>query len=451
MNKCIIDFLDKVCGQIKYKNVLGNISEELKSHIYELAEGYIERGMSEDEAVQKSVNQMGDPVEIGKKLDKTYRPKTEWSIISLLSLMVLIGGIALFSIASDQASFMHLSHYVRSYLVYTLIGIGICTVCYFFDYTRLEKYSLPIFIGTIVFLFTIQKLGHQVNEVSYARIGGLTFNPVSIALPLWLLSFAGLVSRWATGSIKGMLKILGLASLAVLTLLAQPSFSSAVLLSSGLIIIITIAVMNKEFVGNRKRILISIYGGAALVMFSLLFRILRQGSYIANRLLVFLNPSLDPHGNGYINLLLNEVLSGAKFFGKSDNLYLTIEGINRIALPEANTDFIFAYIVGAFGWVVGISTIIVIVLAVIRMFLATRKIRHQYGKYLACSIISVFTLQALGNILMNVGMAPILGFSLPFISYGGTNFVANMALIGVLLGVYRRKDLVMAEQGQFNV
>lgn len=222
------------------------------------------------------------------------------------------------------------------------------------------------------------------------------------------------------------------------------------LLSGGFIILITIAVMGKGFVGNRRRVLISFYGSVTSGILFLFLYILGQGGYKANRLLVFLNPSLDPYGYGYINFLVNEMLSSAKFLGKSDSLYFTMEGVDRIALPEANTDFIFAYIVAAFGWIIGMVAIVVITLAVVRMFLATRKIKHLYGKYLACSIVSVFTLQALDNILMNIGMAPILGFSLPFISYGGTNFVVNMALMGLLLGVYRRKDLVMVKQGQFN-
>ncbi|SNS29480.1 cell division protein FtsW, lipid II flippase [Anaerovirgula multivorans] len=450
MNKHISNFLNKVSEQIQYKSVLGSISEELKSHIYELTDGYIEDGMSEDEAIQKAVKQMGNPVHIGKELNKTHRPKTEWSIISLLGAMVLIGGIALFSIASDQASLLNLDQFLKSYLIYTFIGIGVCTACYFFDYTKLEKYSLFIFIVTIAFLFISQKSSAHVYGVPYIRIGGFSFNPVSIALPFYLISFSGLTNKWVPGNIMDMLKILGLASLAVLTLLFHPSFSNAMLLSGGFIILITIAVMGKGFVGNRKRILTSIYGSVTLGILLLLLHILGQGGYKAARLLVFLNPNSDPSGAGYINFLLNEMLSSAKLFGKSDNLYLTIEGVNRIALPEINTDFVFAYIVSAFGWIIGMVTIMVITLAVVRMFLATRKINHLYGKYLACSIVSVFTLQALGNILMNIGMAPILGFSLPFISYGGINFVVNMALIGVLLGVYRRKDLVIVKQGQLN-
>lgn len=171
---------------------------------------------------------------IGKELNKTHRPKTEWSIISLLGAMVLIGGIALFFLASDQASLLSLDQFLKSYFVYTLLGIGVCTVFYFFDYTKLEKYSLFIFIATIAFLFASQKFGAHVYGIPYIRIGGFSFSPVSLALPLFLISFSGFVNRWATGNIKNMLKLLGLASLAVLVLLLYPSFQVLCCLVVGL-------------------------------------------------------------------------------------------------------------------------------------------------------------------------------------------------------------------------
>ena len=87
--------------------------------------------------------------------------------------------------------------------------------------------------------------------------------------------------------------------------------------------------------------------------------------------------------------------------------------------------------------------ITIALLAIFRMFLASQRIKDGYGKYLVSSIVTVFALQIISNVLMNLGLFPILGISLPFISYGGSNFVANMALVGLMLGVYRRKDLII--------
>jgi len=443
LSKYVSDFLNKVCGEIKYNGAHKSISEELRGHIYEIMENYIEGGMDEDRAAQKSIEQMGNPMDIGKKLNKAHRPKTEWSIISLITAMILIGGITLFSISSDTASLINFEEFFKSYLVYMLIGIGALIACYFFDYTKLEKYSLFIFISVSIFLFISAILGYKLSWPLFTKIVNVRLSSSTIVLPFFLMSFSGLANKWSTGSIKDMLKLLALATLAVICIM-YISFANAMLLSAGFLIIIKKSILSKKFNGNRKRFLFLIYGSGITAIVTLLLWIKSAvgTSYKANRLFAFLNPQSDPQGAGYINLLLKEMLSSAKLFGRSDNLYFYNQGVNRIALPEANTDFVFAYIVSAFGWIVGIITIIVIALAVTRMFLATRKINHQYGRYLSSSIV-VFSLQATANVLMNTGIFSISTFSLPFICYGGTNFVINIALIGLLLSVYRRKDLVI--------
>nr|WP_330368719.1 FtsW/RodA/SpoVE family cell cycle protein [Alkaliphilus metalliredigens] len=446
MNKNINEFLNMVCKQIKFKGVHNNINEELRCHIDELADGYMESGIEEEKAIDKAIEQMGDPIEIGKELNNTHKPKTEWLIISLIATMVLIGGIALFSITTDKASSLSYELFFKSYIMYTLIGVSVFAACYYTDYTKLEKYSQHVFIGTMVFLFFSARSSIYVDGAPYVRIGGssFAFAPVSIALPLLIIAFAGLVNRWATGSIKDMAKLLGLASsAAVLTLIVQPSLASALLLTGGFLVLITIAIIGKNFKGNKKAFICSIYGGGTLALTLLLIKYVSPYSYRLNRLRVFLNPKLDPEGYGYVNTLLSRLMSDAKIWGSSDSLYFIQQGVSRIALPEANTDFIFAYIVAAFGWAVGIITIMVIVLTIFRMLSATRKINHQYGRLLASSIVAVFTLQSLANLLMNTGKFPLMGYTLPFISYGGTNFITNMALVGFLLGIYRRKDLVM--------
>ncbi len=446
MSRYIDDFLDSVSKEIKCKNVLPDISRELKGHIYDLMEGYISEGMSEAEAEGKAVEEMGDPIEIGKALNKTHSPKTEWSIIALISVMVLIGSVALYSLAIDNASMLSIEQLFRVYPAYILIGFGVFAVGFFFDYKGLEKYALHLFIGTLVFLFASTKLGYRINGAPRIAIAGLELSPASVAIASFLVAFSGLVNKWAKGRVIDMLKLLFLSLLAVFTCLSQPSVSTALLLIWGFGIIILLAIMSKDFNGNRRLYLLSLTGAGLLSIILFIINIM-QNHFMRARLFIFLNPGQDPNGNGYINTVINKMLSGANMLGKGEDMYFIHEGASRMALPEASTDFIFTYIISAFGWLAGIITIAVIVLAIVRMFLLVLKIKESYGRYLSTSIVSVFALQALANILMNLGMFPIAGFHLPFISYGGTNFVINMGLMGLLLGVYRRKDLCIASKG----
>ena len=443
MNKYISEFLETVCHQVKYKRIHSDISRELRDHIDEITNEYIDIGMTEDDAVKKAVQRMGNPTEIGRELHKTHKPKPEWSIIMLISMMVLVGAGVLFSIASDSASPISIEQFFRSYSIYTLIGISVCMVCYFFDYTKIEKYSLHIFLITLIFLFVSQWAPNTVNGVPVIEISSLTFTPVSIVLPFFVISFSGLLNKWATDDVKGMLKLLILASSAVLMCLIQPSFANAMLLGCEFLVMITIAIMNENFKGKRRNFLFSIYGGLTIAFISLLTNMMGN-DYRVSRIRAFFNPKGDPMGSGYLYVTVQKILSGAKLFGRGNGLYINLHSIDdAFALPMIRSEFVFTYIVSAFGWIAGIIVVFIATLTIIRMFLATEKIHSAYGKYVASSIVTVFFLQIVANILMNLGLFPIVGISLPLISYGGTTFVTNMGLIGLLLGIYRRKDLVL--------
>ncbi|WP_461207668.1 FtsW/RodA/SpoVE family cell cycle protein [Clostridium sp. DL1XJH146] len=441
MNKFISKFLSDVCTEVKYKEVHPELANELQGHIEELKNEYIENGMNEDEGIKKAVQQMGDPFEIGKKLNKTHRPKTEWSIVALIIAMVFIGVITLLSLSSSDN--INLSY--KAYIMYLIIGFVACIGCYFFDYTKLKKYSLHIFVATLVFLFFSSFFSIRVNGMPYLRIGPFSIITSILFIPLFLLSFAGLLNNCISDSVNYRKKLMGISFLAIISIVliagTLQSMPNAIFLSCGYIAILGVAGNGKDFKGNRKEFLLIIYCGV-IGFIGVLFFYLLNNPYMHTRLLSFINYASDPNGSGYINSNLNKMLSGSKLIGKSEALYINVNGINSFAIPEMNTEFAFAYIVSAFGWIAAGVVMIVFVLTFSRMFLATRKIHSSYGKLISVAIITVFSLQVITSILMNLGLFPITGISLPFISYGGSNFVSNMILLGLLLSVYRRKDLV---------
>ncbi|KNF07689.1 rod shape-determining protein RodA [Gottschalkia purinilytica] len=445
MNKYISEFLKDVCKQIKYKKIHNDISSELMVHIDEIKDEYMSDGMTEDEAVKKAVKQMGNPIEIGENLNKTHKPKTEWSIIILISMMVIAGGLVLFYLANDIAFLNTENISIKSYLVY--IGIGIITLLtlYFFDYTRLEKYSIHIFIATIAFLFLSIHFLDDMHGFPYIIIGPIGFDPMSVSIPFLLVSFSGLLIRWINGNIKDMLKVLGLAALAISINLAYKSLINTMILGLVFLVMITIAIMDKNFKGNKKSFLISIYGSLIGAVLGFLLLYIIPQNYRMEKLSAFLNPRKDPTGNGWIYVSIEKVLSGAKLLGKGDGLYFYDKGFGtRFTIPALESDFVFTYIVSSFGWIVGIAIVFIALLTIIRMFLTTKKIHSIYGKYIITSIIIVFSLQLTANMLMNLGLFPVMNIALPLISYSSTNFIVNMGLIGLLLGVYRRKDLIIS-------
>ena len=311
---------------------------------------YVSQGMTEDEAAKRAVLQMGNPIKIGQDLHKTHRPKTEWSLVGLVAIMVLIGAGALFSLASDSAANMFPGFFAR-HLVNAFIGIAVALGCYFMNYTKLEKYSLHIFLVTLVVLYLSQIFSVRVDGTHYVVIGPFSFMAGLMTLPFLLISFSGLLNRWFFNSLKDRVIVFGLAFLAVIMSLLQGSLVTTMLLITGLLVLITMAIIDKKFPGPKQAYLVAIYGG---VMAVLTLFLLSQ-PYRTRRLLSFLNPTSDPTGEGYLSMTLRNILAGAKLWGSGEGLYINHTGtLYSFALPEMNTEFILAYIISAFGWLAGI-------------------------------------------------------------------------------------------------
>lgn len=440
MNSAISQFIETVCRQVKYKKIHRELAQELMGHIDEIMEDCLERGMSEEEAAHRAIKQMGDPVAIGRDLHKTHQPKVEWSIIILVGTLVLMGGGILFSIARDPAYQLPFDYFSKRYFFYTLVGLGAFLGCYYFDYTLIEKYALKIFCATLLFLFIgIGASPYSVNGDAVFVSGSFTISMVTITLPVLLISYAGLLRRWGTGELLGILKLVGLGGLAIILSFIHSTLPNAILLSGGFVIMLTISILDKSFKGNRLLYLIGIYGTGALG--GLLYL---KSSYIRwLRLTTFLYFRSYPESYAYQYTIVKEILREARLLGSSQALYhQNAFGKITFSLSSMDSEFVFTYLVGAFGWLAGIFMLIVISLVIGRMFLAAKKIHHPFGRYGASAVVTVFTLQAMANLLMNLSLFPITSFSLPFISYGGGNFTMNMALIGLLLGIYRRKDIL---------
>ncbi|WP_051569073.1 FtsW/RodA/SpoVE family cell cycle protein [Alkaliphilus transvaalensis] len=437
MNREVSSFLATVCQEIKYKGVHKAISLELQNHLDEIILAYLQKGISEEEAVKKALYQMGDPVKIGKSLDQAHKPRTEGWLLALVATMIIIGFGVVNALSYVTGSYITSASLI-SYTMYLIVGLVVFIGCYFTDYTKLEKFSLPVFLSTVALLFYYIKKGTYIYGIPQITIGSLSFNPTFIFLPIFLISFAGLLNRWANGKVMDMLKLLILGGIAVIACYVQPSFVSAMLLTSGFIVTTTIAILGKNFKGNKKKFLVALYGSACFSFILIILFLIRQGLRWYH-----LFPRLQHPAGRYVHQIALELLTGARFIGEANGLFVD-NGFEKILrLPMANGDFVFVYIVAAFGWVTGILVLIVLLTTILRMLATAMKIKTTYGKFLSSSIVTVFALQIISNLLMNFGIFPNTGATIPFISFGGSSFIANMALVGFLLGIYRRKDMVL--------
>ncbi len=437
MNNKLKEFLDNVCGYIRHKSVHEEVRSELENHIEDVKNGYIEKGFAEEKALDMAILDMGDCSEIGKKLDRQHRPKTEWSIFALTAIIALIGGIIMFASSKFQS---HQAVDFGRYILFGLMGVAVSTILYFFDYTKLKKFTLPIYITAFVLLIVTLTFGNGDIGRRFLKIGSLTISSEYTSL-LFLIAFAGFIEKFrGSGNIAIMyLAMIGGASLLPIIMLPNLAQAFILLISYGCLLLA--ATLRGHFGGQRKFQLWSLGGIFASLCIISLTAILST-PYRLDRVISFITRgNSDPMGIGWQQSMADKWLSISKLFGKSTDL---VQGYPiDMAMPEVTTDYILINIISTLGWAVGIVLILAVGALIVRMTVTSRKIKNEYGFFLSFGFCIALSVQFIINILMNFNLFPLMGVSLPFVSYGGMGYIVNMAFVGIILSVWRRNNLIL--------
>lgn len=443
----IKNFLDKVCGEIKYRPVRKGISEELKSHIQEIKEEYTNKGIPENEAEEKAVSQMGVPEEIGRKLNKIHKPKLDWK---LLLLMVILMGFEVFVAILKQQNMN--DNYIGNTIIYMIIGTILSIGIYFFDYKLLKKYSTMIYIiASILMILPIIQFGFILRGVYSIRLFGITISPSTIAIPLYLISFIGFIFNYnKTNNFKmtilnkeiavnkDMVKII-ICSVVSLTLMEYiSSITNAIILGIVYLIVSTVKIIqNKK---NRIKNLIILYV-IPVFMGLLLILTLVKSPYRLERIVSSFNPEIDPESSGYVGMLQKEILENAKIIGEADTMAVS----SNQSIINLENNYTFIYLLGKTGILVAGLLVCTIILTSIKLIINAKNIKEQYGKFLIIGLSSLYILQSFATILMNVNMGVQTNVNLPFVTYGGVYFIVSILSIAIIFSVYRRKDIYQYE------
>lgn len=438
----IKEFLDNVCNEIKYKPIRNEISEELKNHIEEAKEEYIENGLEEKDAEQKAIKQMGDAEQIGKKLNKIHRPKLDWKLLILI--IILFGfGIA---IAILKQSAMNKNH-MASTIIYMAIGIVLSIGIYFLDYKKIKKYSYVIyFIATVLMILPITKYGIMINGTRFFKIFGTTINPSTISMPLYIISFAGLLIDFDRNrkidfnylfediSIrKDYIKILFFGGLSLVLMLYLTSINAYILFITYLILITIKIVQSKE---NRIKKLMALY--IPLIIISILmFEFIINHPYNIKRIIYSFYPEKDPQGWGYVGMLQKEVLENAKIIGEADTKIISSDKY----LLSKDSNYNFIYLLGKMGFLAAGILVLTIILISIKLIINAKSIKDDYGKYIIIGLSTVYIIESFASILMNVNLGILANVDIPFVTYGGVYFIVNILSIALIFSIYRRKDI----------
>ena len=290
-------------------------------------------------------------------------------------------------------------------------------------------YAFNILLLTVVlFLGT----GDEVGTRGWRRFGPVGIQPAEIVKIGYILTLAKHVSR-NERHINSLFPFMGLAFHAAVIIgmvLLQPDYGTAMVYMFIFICMIFAS-------GLYYRAILAAIAAFAAFMPVAWFFILQP--FQKNRILTFINPELDPSGAGYHVIQSKIAIGSGGLFGRG--LYNGPQTQLEI-LPEKHTDFIFAVIGEELGFIACIAVIALLFALVIRCFVIASKCRSKYGKYICIGVGAMILFQTFENVGMCIGVMPVTGIPLPFISYGGSSMITNMIGMGLVMSVAARQQTI---------
>jgi rod shape determining protein RodA len=359
----------------------------------------------------------------------------DWLLVAGIAGLVAVGlwavsGVTRFDLAGDP------NYYLKRQVVYVCVGVVALVVALVVDPDVYRRYWRPIFIGTVSLIFLVLVLGRAARgSTRWIDLGFITFQPSEFGKLLFVLAIAGFLAERARGGadVSTTLRVLGLGCIPVVLVMAQPDLGTA--------LVYTAALGAMLFVAGTPWRQLAILGSLALLA---TVTVLWAGPavgvnflkpYQKSRLTCFVHPqrcTVDARYN--LEQSIAAVGSG-QFHGRGPK-NATQTRLNF--LPEHGTDFVFASYSEQRGFV-GASVLLALYLLVLwRALRIVTVARDLYSAVVAGGIVVALLFQIFVNIGMTMGIAPITGIPLPFVSVGGSSMIANLVAMGVLLAIHAR-------------
>lgn len=418
------DYINKVCSLIKNKKVHAEIREELSGHINEIIEDYLEIGMSLDVATNKALLQIGNADIIGHGLNKAHKSNSDWLLLLITSILIFFGFLTTAFIQSNASNDIYYINYFSKLLVFLGLSIILSLCILKVDYRKLKNYSILIYIINISLIILTIAFSPYINGMKrWLVVGIFSLDTLAFTPVLLIISLAGIFDNYNWNDKKSLFKGLILVFIPIILFVSIPSLST-------IIIYLIAAFTIMHISGFKLKYLIIISASLSSILLLFIF----NQAYRIERFFIFLNPTKDINSSGWIYNQLNTLRNSAKLLGNNSN-------INISTLPDANMEFALTSIIFSFGWIVGILVIALVLSFIIRTGFIYSNTKNTYGKLLVSGLCSLFSVQFILNILANFSLSPILGVSMPFISYGGSQLIINVLAISIINNIYKFRNV----------
>lgn len=357
---------------------------------------------------------------------------------TLLMAVLGLGVICLLIIASATHANMDGQpgqyDFVMKQGIFFVGGLIIAGCSLYFDYRKLYRF-VPILYGINAILLLVVKFAgtSALGAQRWIQIGPFTLQPSEFAKIIMIICLARLMSHDRSGfqTWKSLLPVAGMMALPTLLIFIQPDLGTSLVFAAITFGMLYISGLKMQLVKRAFLVFVVVF---PLIWFFVLH------SYQKMRILVLFNPDIDPYGSGY-HVIQSKISIGSGGFIGQGLFEGTQSQLNF--LPENHTDFIFSVIGEELGFVGAIFVLFLFFVLLYRTLMISRSSGDAFGSLLACGIFSMWLFQIFINVGMTLGIMPVTGIPLPFMSYGGSALLMNLLCVGLLMNIYLRRKKLM--------
>jgi rod shape determining protein RodA len=362
---------------------------------------------------------------------KRFWKNFDFTLFAVTALLTIVGILILYSI-SFKASTAITPTDARNQIIFAIIALAAFFMAARTDYRTWQRLAPWLYLATVASLGVVMLVGRSaLGATRWINLGFFQFQPAELTKLILIIVLAKFYADHYDEMNKPKYLILSLVYTVIpmALVLAQPDLGTALVLGA-----IWLAMALVSRVRKWHLLVLLILGGLTL---PLTFYHLQP--YQQARLTTFLNPTADPLGTGYnVNQAIVAVGSGQVFgrgLGAGSQSQLNF-------LPSQDTDFIFAVLTEKLGFIGGMLLLVLFAVLLFRGLIIAMRSQDRFGMFLAVGIVAMLLFHVFINVGMNMGIMPVTGIPLPFISYGGTSLLIGMVAVGLLESVaVRRKKL----------
>ena len=356
----------------------------------------------------------------------------DWGLLGLAVLIGCIGLLTLYSAVTAETPTPQKILFFKQALWFC-IGLLAMVTAFLFNYKILDRWAQPIYFVCILLLIAVLFFGKYVaGSRRWLIIGPLSFQPSELVKIAVILSLAHYYSKDAKTrgfTLRELIRPLMLTLLPVILIVMQPDLGTA-----GLLVLIAASIT--VFVKIERRSLIYLIASGAVVV-PVIWFFLKE--YQKKRILVFLDPDRDPLGAGY-HIIQSKIAIGSGMLSGKGFLKGTQNALSF--LPEEHTDFIFSVLAEEWGFLGSVTLVFLFLILIFWGLTVAYGCREPFGTIVAVGITGMIFWQVFINIGMSMGLMPVVGVPLPFISYGGSSVLTTAIGIGLLLNVSMRRFML---------